>query len=143
MLSIELPGVHDASISTASDSVTSFAKLWLDACLREHPNYHGLTIKASKAPTRVLDVGPSDGSRNPRLCILLDDDRVKYLTLSHCWGNAETMELIASTHSRLLEGVQLELLSRTYRDAVLITRVLGYRCLWIDSLCIFQDSAED
>ena len=30
-----------------------------------------------------------------------------------------------------------------FRDAIAITRGLGYRYLWIDSLCILQDSPED
>ncbi|MCJ1378138.1 hypothetical protein MMC17_001234 [Xylographa soralifera] len=34
-------------------------------------------------------------------------------------------------------------LPRTFRDAIQITRRLGYRFVWIDSLCIFQDSRED
>jgi hypothetical protein len=31
----------------------------------------------------------------------------------------------------------------TFRDAILFTRGLGYRYLWIDSLCIIQNSHED
>lgn len=34
-------------------------------------------------------------------------------------------------------------LSNTFRDAVLITRRLGFRYLWIDSLCIIQGDADD
>ncbi|KAE9367118.1 hypothetical protein N431DRAFT_83122 [Stipitochalara longipes BDJ] len=33
----------------------------------------------------------------------------------------------------------MEELPLCYRDAVLITRMLGYRFLWIDALCIIQD----
>ena len=32
---------------------------------------------------------------------------------------------------------------RTFQDAVIITRKLGIRYLWIDSLCILQDSRDD
>jgi hypothetical protein len=31
----------------------------------------------------------------------------------------------------------------TFFDATIITRELGYRYLWIDSLCIVQDFLED
>jgi len=34
-------------------------------------------------------------------------------------------------------------LPQTYRDAVQLTRYLGIRYLWIDSLCILQDSVVD
>jgi hypothetical protein len=34
-------------------------------------------------------------------------------------------------------------LPQTFQDAITITRNLGYRYLWIDSLCIIQDSTED
>jgi hypothetical protein len=34
-------------------------------------------------------------------------------------------------------------LSRTFQDAVRITRELGERYLWIDSLCIIQDDEDD
>jgi hypothetical protein len=32
---------------------------------------------------------------------------------------------------------------RNFRDAINITRMMGFRYLWIDSLCIIQDSPED
>jgi hypothetical protein len=34
-------------------------------------------------------------------------------------------------------------LPRLFQDAILITRRIGYRYLWIDSLCIVQDSPND
>ncbi|PMD38524.1 hypothetical protein L207DRAFT_430794, partial [Hyaloscypha variabilis F] len=36
-----------------------------------------------------------------------------------------------------------ESLSETFRVAIIVTRKLGIRYLWIDSLCIFQDFADD
>lgn len=37
----------------------------------------------------------------------------------------------------------MDLLPQSFRDAVDVTRMLGLRYLWIDSLCIIQDSPED
>lgn len=34
-------------------------------------------------------------------------------------------------------------LSRNFRNAIVVSRILGIRYIWIDSLCIIQDSAED
>jgi hypothetical protein len=37
----------------------------------------------------------------------------------------------------------MTILPATFRDAVIVTRALGIRYLWIDSLCIMQDSEDD
>jgi hypothetical protein len=66
-----------------------------------------------------------------------------YTTLSHCWGTKH----IAITTKATLEQRKLEVqwpqLSRTFQDAINITRALGIRYIWIDSLCIIQDDKED
>jgi hypothetical protein len=41
------------------------------------------------------------------------------------------------------KGMALNDMPQTFQDAVIITRKLGYRYLWIDSLCIIQDSVAD
>lgn len=51
---------------------------------------------------------------------------------------ATTLNLLDGQHS-----LPLATLPRTFKDAVIITRLLGFRYLWIDSLCILQDSPED
>ncbi|KAK5659866.1 hypothetical protein OQA88_13329 [Cercophora sp. LCS_1] len=40
-------------------------------------------------------------------------------------------------------GIDLQSLSRNFRDAIVITHRLGTRYLWIDALCILQDSHAD
>lgn len=66
-----------------------------------------------------------------------------YLALSHCWGGAS---FCLTSHNRQRyreDGFTLEDLPRTLRDAARVTRTLGFRYIWIDSLCIVQDSVED
>jgi hypothetical protein len=65
------------------------------------------------------------------------------MTLSHCWGKAEFLKLTKSTLGHVKTGFKREELPKTFRDAVDITRVFDVRHLWIDALCIVQDSAED
>ncbi|KEZ43698.1 hypothetical protein SAPIO_CDS4318 [Scedosporium apiospermum] len=45
--------------------------------------------------------------------------------------------------SSLESGVPIASLSRTYQKALRLTATLGVRYLWIDALCILQDSDED
>ena len=40
-------------------------------------------------------------------------------------------------------AIALKDVPATFRDAIVTTRKLGYQYLWIDSLCIIQDSLED
>ncbi|KAF2866314.1 heterokaryon incompatibility protein-domain-containing protein, partial [Massariosphaeria phaeospora] len=66
-----------------------------------------------------------------------------YLTLSHRWPPEPILKLAKSTLSRLMENIAMEEIPLTFQHAVIVTRQLGYRYLWIDSLCIIQDSAYD
>ncbi|POS70842.1 hypothetical protein DHEL01_v210766 [Diaporthe helianthi] len=40
-------------------------------------------------------------------------------------------------------GIQVRDLASTFRDAIKMTEWLGFRYIWIDSLCIIQDSLTD
>jgi hypothetical protein len=67
-----------------------------------------------------------------------------YLTLSHCWGSINNR--IVTTLENLKDyqqGIEWGSLDRTYRDAITVTRRLGFKFLWIDSLCIVQDDPSD
>jgi hypothetical protein len=91
-----------------------------------------------------LDV--SDPS-NPHLSIVhgleSEDQEVDYLTLSHCWGDGKIFKLQEDNLVSLQKKVPTSQLSQTFKDAIAITNELGYRYLWIDALCIIQDSKED
>lgn len=94
-------------------------------------------------PTRVVDVG-SPGSTTPILRLLeTHGQRGMYLTLSHCWG---TVPITTTTKSNLeahKASIPLDSLPLNFQHAVDFTRRLGMQYLWIDSLCIIQDSAAD
>lgn len=65
------------------------------------------------------------------------------MTLSHCWGSAKFLTLAKKSSQQLSEGIHLSSLPQTFQDAAKIAKTLGVLYLWIDSLCIFQDSDED
>ncbi|KAH0498030.1 hypothetical protein TgHK011_005309 [Trichoderma gracile] len=97
-------------------------------------------------PTRLLYLtsGPSgptvrliDGANSS-----LDTD-TPYIALSHSWGNTMPIQLIASRLSEFTSGIAFDDLPATFRDAAALTLELGVSYLWIDSLCIIQDSASD
>jgi hypothetical protein len=63
--------------------------------------------------------------------------------LSHCWGSSQPLKLTLSTIEQFQKHISLSTLPETFKDAVSVTRSLGLRYLWIDSLCIIQDSHSD
>jgi hypothetical protein len=53
------------------------------------------------------------------------------------------MKLTYTRYNEFLTGIELQSLPSTFKDAITLTRYLGIDYLWIDSLCIIQDSQPD
>lgn len=68
---------------------------------------------------------------------------MKYVALSHCWGKTKTPILKKHMLRTMTLDIDWQRLPKTFQDAILVTRRMGFRYLWIDSLCIIQDSPED
>ncbi|KAM5356830.1 hypothetical protein ACJ41O_003476 [Fusarium nematophilum] len=66
----------------------------------------------------------------------------KYVALSHRWSS-DTPQLRQENWHLFKEGQPDDVLPRDYQDILSLCRRLEARYVWIDSLCIFQDSAED
>ena len=100
---------------------------------------------AEEQPLRLLYVG--DQAKDPiyvRLCKTTGLGRcLQYATLSHCWGGQQPTRLLSSNYNDFERGVPRNTLSKVFQDAILVTRRAGLRYLWIDSLCIVQDSNDD
>lgn len=67
----------------------------------------------------------------------------EYIALSHCWGSNPTITATKSNWKQLASNIPFESLPPLFQDAVIIVRQLGIRYIWIDSLCIIQDSVRD
>jgi hypothetical protein len=72
-----------------------------------------------------------------------NDHRDEYLTLSHCWGSDARAILTTTSLPILQKEITITDLPLTMQDAITTTRALGFRYLWIDSVCIIQDNASD
>jgi hypothetical protein len=66
-----------------------------------------------------------------------------YATLSHCWGAFQPLRTSEENYESHKKCIRISELPRTFQDAVIIAKNLDIEYLWIDSLCIIQDSIED
>lgn len=66
------------------------------------------------------------------------------MALSHCWGPGQRVpKTLKSTLEDHRKQISVTSLTKTFKDAIQITRRLNIRYLWIDSLCIVQDDPAD
>ena len=121
----------------------SLAKTWFQSCTTTHSRCRPRWCHAN-FPTRLLEIGDSETHTSVRIITTDKDPRAgEYMTLSHCWGAAQFITLRKDNLAELGQGIQLERLPKTFQDAVAVARWFNIRYLWIDSLCILQDSKED
>ncbi|KAH7308324.1 heterokaryon incompatibility protein-domain-containing protein [Rhexocercosporidium sp. MPI-PUGE-AT-0058] len=116
---------------------------WRRNCRDNHKICSSDSEDPERMPTRVLDIG--DQVTPPRL-LVTKDEQEPYATLSYCWGDPAEFKQPITTMSNLKhreEVLYLTTLPPVFQDAITITRKLGFRYLWIDSLCIIQDSTDD
>lgn len=105
----------------------------------------------ARLPTRVLDLtGSEDRPSAPghvkiRLRETLEDEVGDYVALSYCWG-ADPEHHFKTTQGNIenrKNEIDFREVPLTQREAVLVALRLGIRYVWIDALCIIQDSPED
>ncbi|KAH7305549.1 heterokaryon incompatibility protein-domain-containing protein, partial [Stachybotrys elegans] len=124
----------------------NLAKKWLETCLRDHVSCQNRNHPTDGwAPTRLLKVtGFRTSVFSMKLCLGSDlKAGTRYLTLSHCWGGRDIVKLTENMLSSFKQDIPLSLLPQNFKDAAALTLFLGYEYLWIDSLCIVQDSPAD
>ncbi|KAF2255586.1 HET-domain-containing protein, partial [Trematosphaeria pertusa] len=114
-------------------------------CSRQHRICNSILSSDSWYPSRLIDVG-AEVLGLPRLvCTAEETISGRYVSLSHCWGKSEFLQLTESNLECFKKGIPIDALSKTFQDAIEATRCLGMRYIWIDSLCIIQqqDSKDD
>ncbi|KAJ3497456.1 hypothetical protein NLG97_g1893 [Lecanicillium saksenae] len=78
-----------------------------------------------------------------RLVDVIDSNAAPYAALSYSWGDAVTTKTTCRNLTDMKRQITMSSLQATTVDAVTLTRELGLRYLWVDALCIVQDSAQD
>ncbi|KAJ8494837.1 hypothetical protein ONZ51_g2056 [Trametes cubensis] len=129
----------------APHALQYMAKVWMEDCAKEHEvcRQLGTLDSGDWLPTRLIDCSDPGHVR-----IIETNEKmhgVRYVALSYVWGTGSQAHrtTTANLSARTRVGIAPETLPQTIRDAIYVTRTLEFRFLWLDSLCIIQDSAED
>ncbi|CAO2648523.1 Nn.00g077900.m01.CDS01 [Neocucurbitaria sp. VM-36] len=135
-----IPTLRRTSPQTNSGEALVKMKSWVAQCIVNHSDSLCDSPENPTLPTRVVDVGLRDG----RVKLLeANGAKAKYICLSHCWGLEQIIMTTRMTLEDHKRGIAWDELSKTFQDAITLTRTLGFEYIWIDSLCIIQDDSRD
>lgn len=123
----------------------TLARHWISDCNKHHSKCKrpGVDSRSTWVPERLIYIDDA----NSRLRLVRGADvpsNTSYTTLSHRWGQVKD-KLVLSRSNIEEWHEQLPSLGKwkTFVDAIEISRQLQIPYLWIDSLCIIQDSKDD
>lgn len=100
-------------------------------------------------PLRLVEIqSDARGNATSIRVIHTDGHNYQYAALSYCWGKAQPgdsrpWQTTYATLDSHLQGVNRQHLPQTLQDAIFICQKLRISYLWVDSLCIIQDSTSD
>lgn len=124
-----------------SDECNRFLEQQIHKCTTSHAACHMEEAGMMSLPRRVVHLG-NMGNGDARL-IHSNGLRGKYAALSHSWGSFQPIRTLQANEAAMKHTIPWEALSEVFRDAIRLCRKLQIYYLWIDSLCIVQDSALD
>lgn len=131
-----------------STSDLMFVEQWLRKCDQGHAGCLESAsdeLEARWRPSRLLKIEQVLPGKVSKLSICedLSDSPVQYMTLSHCWGTSRPLQLVEKSLLLFRNCIPLSEVPKAFMEACEITLRLGVSFIWIDSLCIIQDSEED
>ncbi|VTT64840.1 unnamed protein product [Fusarium fujikuroi] len=139
--------IADLSSAEGVEKAITLASSWIQNCSANHDkcriqpdNCHLRTTK----PTRLIDVGSQNGVHVPKIVITNTSSEMEYFALSYAWGSGHNFaKTTASNLEDMKNGLPWDELAKTVQDAIIFTRKLGFRYLWVDALCILQSEGPD
>lgn len=137
--------------STGSDEAFALARSWINICTETHQNCEKRSFSSCRIPRRLLDVTQVTDKVNGVVRLVKSAERIssgsqvlQYATLSHRWNPTYNCFTFASNiYEHETQGIEMAQLPKTFSEACVAVKRLGLNYLWIDSLCIIQDSDAD
>ena len=132
------------ALNTGLHVISEMIKAWVEDCVDNHPDCATSLQMTGRLPTRLLQIEKSGDWYKVKLCLSSAlSPSTSYATLSHVWGSGSPVKLVNENVLQCQQGIPIASLPRTFAEAIKVTNALGLSYLWIDSLCIIQDSTLD
>jgi Heterokaryon incompatibility protein (HET) len=142
------------------------AKRWIHGCINTHccglfaeddPHcLHDLTLipkptRKTILPSRLIQLNAFDPSCLDARLVDVKNSYFgnfcpPYAALTYCWGDdmlEHSHRTVGSNLAHRMQRIKYSQLPRTIQDSFTIARKLGVDYLWVDALCIVQDSNPD
>ncbi|KAH7329696.1 heterokaryon incompatibility protein-domain-containing protein [Stachybotrys elegans] len=116
-------------------------RAWLSNCCQHHecgsPNWYRNLPSPRGQHFRLVEI---DDRRDVMFRVVRVETVPEYAALSYVWGDAgrNALNLRENNVEELSKRIPAGRLARTVSDAIKVTRGLGLRYIWVDSLCIIQ-----
>lgn len=132
----------------SKESLDHIINNWMKPCRDDHFHCQRAISRSYDAlPSRLIHVRTTCSGEQPQLRARLVDVQslpvnFKYVTLSHAWGQHKFLTLTSENIYQFRQYIPFSApdFNQTFKDALRLTVELGYNYIWIDSLCIIQDS---
>ena len=114
-------------------------------CMKSHAHGRLDTEQSKEIPARLIEINFTKQTPTVRIIETKGQfpEKREYMTLSYCWGNAHFPTLETKDEQQFKNGLTFETLPKVFQDAIHIAGWFQIEYLWIDSLCILQDSHND
>ncbi|EFX02073.1 heterokaryon incompatibility protein [Grosmannia clavigera kw1407] len=143
---------------------TDLVKSWIEECqaYNETPkaresHQSATNLLTPDHPFRLMDIEAE--------CLVYKKEPCRYTTLPYVWGDGPTLlrpgdgkeipialllkrnrcslEEVGGLSEQRLSSWDTGRIPQTVRDAMVVTRAVGIKYLWVDSLCILQDCSDE
>lgn len=142
--------VNDVQVDPACEETSQLIREWLKECQTSHELCNQHSEGSQFVPKRLLDIRSGayeDGVRlvhtESSVPYLRKERSPRYIALSHCWGRSPMYKTEQASLQCRMQRIPILDLPKTFQDAITVCRNIGFRYIWVDSLCIIQDSSDD
>jgi hypothetical protein len=131
-----------AVVNFHNTQLSTLAAHWIEGCRRNHQEC--TPIQSGFRPKRLVQIIDESHWKLVFARCLPRKYNFDYVALSHCWGGStQLLKLVKDNEYQLQSQMPVATLPTTFKEAISACLGLKYQYLWIDSLCIIQDSPED